>query len=637
MKVGVVAAGLKEFLADLESLLSDARTVVFVDSSLLIDNLKLGPKALDELHGYLETTLKGRLHVPLWAAHEFHQHLVKGTAASQTSMALRDMERVGQRLYKEIAPALSEAADTPTRTAEQHRLLVRSALQDLTAAAKLLQNWTKRVQPESQKKVVDFVNSHCLRSHTIFGYLKWIDSLAGNRYEGRIPPGFQDRNKPVKAGQDGGASEGSNAAGDLMFWKEILDYVKAENRWYLQKFNNILILTNDEKNDWTAGRGTQATPSDNTFKDADTVWDPLPIPHPMLEFEATTVCKVSRVALCTGHLLGAFLSTKGLTPTFVLSRFQIGLTKGQPKGTPAKLPIEMSRSGPAVGTAPAGPPAKSGASPPDAVGLSGEQMEPLPTPAELLTFLSGPTAGWNAEVDAKIERLKAISSATAEESVQDILQIPKEFATGSIAALLGRRMMQLSDSHDPSARDSLQLILKVLPELAPSTAAWFYAGVLFGKYVSNGQIRLTPPHLLLEDIVAFEPQASASPGINLIEQIAQAQASRPLYLPNIESKPLTVNLIAEFGRAIPPRLSALTIGELDVFSDVASSDEAEIWRLRELHEPMTMTLTPQDLISLASRYYGIPSTRLRPSHSSEQVVVGAEAGFTQVEELAYGG
>jgi hypothetical protein len=628
MKVGAVAPGLKEFLAELGEIISDSRTAVFIDASLLIDNLKLGPKALDELHSFFESALKGRIHVPLWAAHEFHQHLVRGSAATQTSAALKDMERIGQRLYKEIAPALSEATDTPTRTAEQHRLLVRSALQDLNTSAQLLQAWTKKVRSETERRVVDFVNSHCLRSESIFGYLESIGSLSINRYEGRIPPGFRDKNKPPRPSHDGEAIEGSNTAGDLMFWREILEYVKSTNRWYvLRRYERILILTNDEKNDWQAGRGVKATPSDNTFKDADTVWNPLPIPHPMLEFEAATVCKVSRVALCTGHLLGAFLSTKKLAPTFVLSRFQIGLSKSEPKSAPPTPSAGPMSSGPPAG----GPDIARKASDPPKV-----PVEPLPTVTEILACLRDQTSDPGTTVDVKIDRMKAISSATSDESVQDVLQNPPEPTTKRIAALLGCRLMQLADSQDAAARDALQLILKRLPDLDPSTAAWFYAGVLFGKYVRDGQIFLTPPYLLLEDIVAFESQASANPGITLIRQISQAQEGRPLYLPNGDSRALPVTLSAVPIAKAPPRLRAFLIGELDVLTHIASSDDAEIWRLRAMDVQSDMALTQHDLISLASRYYGIPSTRLTPSNGSESYTVDAQAAFKQIEELAHG-
>ncbi|MDD4816181.1 MAG: PIN domain-containing protein [Clostridia bacterium] len=56
------------------------------------------------------------------------------------------------------------------------------------------------------------------------------------RYKKHIPPGYKDSRKQEQEFDN-------NAYGDLILWKEILDYSKKESK-------NIILITNDNKEDW---------------------------------------------------------------------------------------------------------------------------------------------------------------------------------------------------------------------------------------------------------------------------------------------------------------------------------------------------------------------------------------------------
>ncbi len=67
--------------------------------------------------------------------------------------------------------------------------------------------------------------------------LKTIVTEGKKRYENKIPPGYADDK------DNGGNKEGNNKYGDLIIWKQILDFSKTIDV-------PIIFVTNDEKHDW---------------------------------------------------------------------------------------------------------------------------------------------------------------------------------------------------------------------------------------------------------------------------------------------------------------------------------------------------------------------------------------------------
>lgn len=615
-KVGLGESNLSAYLADLDTLLQDPNTGVFVDASVLIDSLKLGPRAVQELIEFLQTTLAGRIHVPLWAAHEFQQHLVKGTALSQLTATLKGMQQLGERVYSEIAPALSEAEDLPKWTAEQHRIHVRGALQDLAHSANLLKKWAQEVHPGVQAKLAEFVTAHCLRSKGIFSYFEGIGGLYENRAESRIPPGFKDRGKLARAAGPE-ATEGANASGDLLFWKEILDYLRTGNRWFRKRYEHIVILTNDAKNDWQIGRGTTSNPTDATFGNVDTVWGPVPKPHPMLEFEAGSVGGVKRIALCNGHLLAALLKTRQAAPTFVLSRLQIGIAQraSAPKAAPS--------------------PTQQPASPGRAAKAPARNTQRSLDAQQLLQILTTTHENVRAAALAHVQILMEIAAGTSEGNLATTLSEPTEVpgvTPAEIAALVGCELMRLADNSRAAAGDTVQQLLKELETLGSEVGSTLYAGVIFGKYIEAGSLKLRPKPILLEQIVEAETSPLAVAGLTLLHDLAAQQAARPLYLPNTASKPLVVQLTADRLSKGTPRVKSMQFGGCEVLTDIAST-ESEIWRLQGLAQAQDVTIPQEDLVSLAARYYGIPLTRLKAATANETYRVAADTAFVPIEEV----
>ena len=65
---------------------------------------------------------------------------------------------------------------------------------------------------------------------------KKIESEGKVRFEAEIPPGYKDREKQKGENKN-------NTYGDLIIWKQILNYASAEKK-------DIIVVTNDQKEDW---------------------------------------------------------------------------------------------------------------------------------------------------------------------------------------------------------------------------------------------------------------------------------------------------------------------------------------------------------------------------------------------------
>ena len=65
---------------------------------------------------------------------------------------------------------------------------------------------------------------------------KKIESEGKARFEAEIPPGYKDREKQKGENKN-------NTYGDLIIWKQILNYASAEKK-------DIILVTNDQKEDW---------------------------------------------------------------------------------------------------------------------------------------------------------------------------------------------------------------------------------------------------------------------------------------------------------------------------------------------------------------------------------------------------
>ena len=84
-------------------------------------------------------------------------------------------------------------------------------------------------------KILELFDGKTGASYTV-DELEKIKKEGIDRYKKKIPPGFKDANKST-------SENDNNTYGDLIIWKQIMDYAKLNNK-------NVIFVTHDQKDDW---------------------------------------------------------------------------------------------------------------------------------------------------------------------------------------------------------------------------------------------------------------------------------------------------------------------------------------------------------------------------------------------------
>jgi hypothetical protein len=149
-----------------------------------------------------------------------------------------------------------------------------SAVEQLRLCASEIQSYLHSQQANKQldttysiaeQEIAVFVNKHSIKTDAL-RLVSGIWPTYENRFNGRVPPGYED-----------GAKQ-ENAFGDLIFWQEILEHAKDSSA--------VVILSNDTKSDWR-----HYAPIIETYRGSQIGHEPrigavAQFPHPLLSFEA---------------------------------------------------------------------------------------------------------------------------------------------------------------------------------------------------------------------------------------------------------------------------------------------------------------------------------------------------------------
>ena len=297
MQLSINTQSWEDFSDKAFALFADDATRIYIDTSFLMWLTKIGPKSFDQFNTWIKTTSDGRIHVPVWAAHEYANHHVAGTLAAELDAAAGELSAIAKSAYGKLRPFL-DADLVAGKSAESQQVQLRSTLSALAAAADHSRRWKNQYKDRTQA-VMGFITDHSLQNTSVFDLMNAFPALGIARFDGRIPPGFQDRSKKQRISEDGDAVAGSNKYGDLIFWREILDHAKSVQA------KHLILLSKDGKNDWLFGSGTQ--PLDADLREMGRAWKPLPVPHPMLGAEARNIAGVEGLSLIDSAYLGALL------------------------------------------------------------------------------------------------------------------------------------------------------------------------------------------------------------------------------------------------------------------------------------------------------------------------------------------
>jgi hypothetical protein len=591
----------------IEKIVQDPKSWVYIDTSFLMWLTKIGPASRQQCFQWLEDQFQGRVIVPVWAAHEYLRHHSVNTLSDDIGKRCKQMGKLARQGYFLVRPFLDSSTLLNPLKANDHQALARKAFQELEKVSKLADVMKKQLKINAEE-VINFINDHVPNSTNIFSVFDGIDSWGAERYDSRIPPGFQDKSKKgVELEEDEDSSiwtTGTNKFGDLIFWKEILDDA------VIHKAKNAIILTNDLKNDWQMGG--RLAPTEGVLKTDRESWKPYPLPHPMLSYEASLTAKLEEVLLLDSIYLGLYL--KRHDPDNKVDLIDVALVPKQPytattenPATPAGTPTPSQAT--AVSSATGTALQSSTAS---AVRVTAQPEvyrfnDLIKTPNLYIALKNGLRLSFGPPLEANLIAAftQKIESSFAEQTSIADLFIEENLIGFTVELLirLGRTI------HDKSLINTLGNpegpidLLNILSELPPKTASCLYLGFLSSMYLEeSGSSRIPPKSKVSTSIWDRQKDVLAREPIKVIREHLQKEPFLPLYLPNSDDTKINVVLdhIPESdGEFI---LGSVKIDGEEVFSPAQRQTDLNLLIINENSE----RISPNEIVKAACSIYCIP-------------------------------
>jgi PIN like domain len=585
---------LTNFIVRLTALVTAGDTHIYVDTSLLMWLTKIGSGSRRELFDWLEKNCRGRVHVPIWAAHEYLKHHVAGTIVADLAARTNALADLVGETYSYFRPFIDEPLDDGAQDAATMRAATRSALHGLERLTKVSRRWQKSY-PKHAGEVIAFINSFSLENTSIYEDLKDIGQIGANRFAGSIPPGFKDAYKKGSRGQpieqNDQAPANSNRYGDLIFWKELIAHAKTVDA------KSVVLLTNDRKNDWHLGGSSDIDPSVFAIKRE---MKPVPRPHPMLTMEAKLIAGVHQVELLDSAYLAVLLRACAEPEVRAFADVAIipdDTEAESEKSRRARLTEERLAADKSKAKQAADTDGHLFLDSPEVVANRGGLGTALYFSREPITEKSmALIESWRASVEAK----PPLSVALAEHKFEGFDH--KELVR------LAREIHDLVLSDAPGYGEALTDLVSLLDRVPPNTAASLYLGLLASMYLVrvDNTSRLPPRSPVAQLLFDQQSAQYATVAVQVIEKRLRDNDFRPLYVPNVERPVIAVVFDTEAETHTIDQLDSLRVGEVELLT-IAQPDIA--LRLSILFDG-SESVDGNAIVRKACELFGLPEKQI---------------------------
>lgn len=570
---------------------------------------RIGSDSRRELTQWLDDLCGSRVHVPVWAAHEYYRHHSEGTLVNDLRKQLETLENAASGAYIAIWPHLDEPLASAA-SAQTQQAQVRDALREVASVAELVRDWLPRYQVHA-REVIDFINMHPLQDSKVPSYFESLETIAATRFTGRVPPGFKDRNKPQIRNKEEGGSEffsGSNHWGDLVFWKEILDDSRR------RRARKLVLLTKDAKNDWRAGGFLPpVNPEDTGPGVAPT--------HPFLTFEAAVEAGVSEVLLVDQAKLAAVAKATAEDKTraffFVARTAALPAPKTKNERREEERLREMSvreAERRAIATASGmrflDPPNIRLTVPTVTRALfASRATEPLPPSA----------AAFLGDLD---QAHKSLSALLDESTVKEL---------GEVGLVCVARQLSGRARQSGALAAELSDLLISLRQLPPKAAGALYFGLLADAYLEPDKNlpREAPKSPLLQELFKFQSEPWTLAPVLALHAHVKKTEKLPLYLPDPTVPKLKLTCHAHAEREPPTFLRSVRCQNMELITEAQGIAELQL-----LPRLGSTPATPELIADHAADIYGLPrSQMIIDAHVSAIYQLDPQAGFRNPRDV----
>ena len=609
--------GSADFKQRLAVLIGVQSTHIYIDTSFLMWMTKIGSSSRRELIWWFKQNCEGRVHIPIWAAHEYIRHHVAGTIVTDLAEKTNEIADMVRHTYTYFRPFIDEPFGEGAEDPSNIRAATRNALNSLDRLARISRQWNRSYQKHASEMIA-FINEVTPEKTSVYEHLEDITQAGAGRFMGSVPPGHQDRRKkgsepPSKTPRDIAPAD-SNRYGDLIFWKELLAHAKRV------KAKALVLITNDRKNDWHMGR-SDVVDIDPALLAIRRSWKPVPRPHPMLAMEAKLVAEVDQLELLDSAYLAALL--REIAENDVRSFADVALIPDGPepeKESDRRAKILEKRI------------AEDSAKAAEMGYLFSDASQVLNTRGRLSRALLSSRNDidkrskvlleeWRTSVEAQRPLSETITPQTLGDFDQDRLV--------RLARELHDRVLRKSPGYEEAVVD----LVSTLHCLPLNTAASLYLGLLSSMYLIRGSnaSRLPPSSPVAQ--LLFDQQ-SADYALNGVYAVAKRLADNdeaPLYIPDSDLPTVEIALDSEPDTWTTDQLRSFKVGEVELLTAAQMDDSL---RLRALFDSDGPTDGPA-IIRKACELFAIPIAQIeRKDLFNQRYMLTNLIGFKRPNDIS---
>ncbi len=615
MRLDPLTRDYRAFMEELVEVLQAENTRYYLDTSLLMWLVRVGSVARGEFIAWCNTRPAKTVRVPVWAAHELHRHLVRGTVADNVRSTLGETAAK----YGEFARLAVERAEEAVCLAKGHAGRAGYIGEVQQWLARLPQLISVVAANDSQvrqaaEEVIGFVNEHVLATD-IAPFVEKLSLTGEFRFSHHIPPGFHD--KKIE-----------DRYGDVIIWEEMLvDLVRSEGE---DAPGQAVLISRDQKTDWVSAAsflrdqdGVEQRSSREYELDVS-----RPLPLLLHEFARRSVAE----RLYVTH------------PSFLASVLEYGARRrGEPSGVGQWLaafhpPDVLDRlAGIALAVASAAADAGA-ASPADSPAPSVDMAVPEGAPEDAFNFRGEFPATVMAPV--VVEEIQRCQNTLPAEQPDLIGQWVGELQKNRLSPFkFGRILADLVIGNFPGWPQQISAVVTQLSTLLePENLNRVVLAILTSIYFdSYGELRQRPRVYLGTSVLALETGAHLKGAFTTLHRfLREADAMLP-YLPGAGRArvPFKIDIVPGSGK-VSNRIRDIRLGAQTALAENLSPDNPRLLSTL-LGRPSADGCTGIEVRALIAREYLVPPDLMSAADDRKRLTWDAETGLVSLDTSSDGG
>ncbi|MDD2635466.1 MAG: PIN-like domain-containing protein [Bacteroidales bacterium] len=277
----------------IEALLNDSQCHIFIDTNIISQLYRLNEDARNDFYSWVDSC-KERFHIPNWSVHEYSNRVTTQktkdylSELTKAKTYAKELNNISRFMRGYVGDSLLVGS---VYEKDKERLF--TDVDDIVNRFEIIANAINKNlvnhQQAVHKEVLDKLNCYTIDSD-IFSIMQNLKSEQEFRFNCMLPPGYKDSDKP------------SNNAGDLIIWKEIIDFCKSEE----SNIKKAILVSRDNKPDMVYRPSKQSRGEKPNVKDIDKV----SIAHESLVYEFKLATGSDDFYLINFYTLVQVLSSK---------------------------------------------------------------------------------------------------------------------------------------------------------------------------------------------------------------------------------------------------------------------------------------------------------------------------------------